>query len=197
MSRKGCTRASPRCIFTPGRTAFETASGSGYKPLHRSPVLHPTVGGVCPATDDLRAVDAGAGQPDARRGETHAHHGSHHDGRPLGMAHPAGGGGPAHRTAAPDRRPGALRAERGGARPGSARAPPAHPTDPTTHHHNPAAREPGFVTEHWSAIQAALAASASGKAATAFQSFFGALPSLAEVEAMITTGPFRAEDVPL
>ena len=44
--------------------------------------------------------------------------------------------GPADRPAAPDRRPGALRAERGGPRPGSARAPPAHPTDPTPHHHN-------------------------------------------------------------
>ena len=31
------------------------AGGSGYKPLPRSPVLHPTVGGVCPTTNDLRA----------------------------------------------------------------------------------------------------------------------------------------------
>ena len=54
----------------------------------------------------------------------------------MGVAYPAGGGGPADRPAAPDRRPGALRAERGGPRPGSARAPPVHPTDHTTHHHN-------------------------------------------------------------
>lgn len=60
-----------------------------------------------------------------------------------------------------------------------------------------AAREPGFVTEHWRSIQAALAAGTSGEAATAFQSFFETLPSVAEVEAMITAGPFRSEDAPL
>ena len=62
---------------------------------------------------------------------------------------------------------------------------------------DPAAREPGFVTEHWRTIQAALAVSGSGEAATAFQTFFETLPSLAEVEAMITAGPFRSEDAPL
>lgn len=60
-----------------------------------------------------------------------------------------------------------------------------------------AAREPGFVTEHWRSIQATLAASAMGEPATAFQAFFETLPSLAEVEAMITAGPFRSEDAPL
>ena len=62
---------------------------------------------------------------------------------------------------------------------------------------DPAAREPGFVTEHWRTIQSALAASADGEAATAFQSLFEALPALAQVEAMITTGPFRSDDAPL
>ncbi len=62
---------------------------------------------------------------------------------------------------------------------------------------DPAAGEPGFVTEHWRTIQSTLAASASGEPATAFQSFFEALPSLAEVEALITTGPFRSADAPL
>jgi hypothetical protein len=62
---------------------------------------------------------------------------------------------------------------------------------------DPAAREPGFVTEHWRTIRAALAASGSGEAATAFQSFFETLPSLAEVEAIVTAGPFRSEDAPL
>ncbi len=62
---------------------------------------------------------------------------------------------------------------------------------------DPAAREPGFVTKHWRTIQSTLAASARGEPATAFQSFFAALPSLAEVEAVITTGPFRPADAPL
>ena len=62
---------------------------------------------------------------------------------------------------------------------------------------DPAAGEPGFVTEHWRTIQSTLAASASGEPATAFQSFFEALPSLAEVEAIITIGPFRSADAPL
>ena len=35
---------------------------------------------------------------------------------------------------------------------------------------DPAAREPGFVTEHWRTVQSTLAASASGEPATAFQS---------------------------
>lgn len=60
-----------------------------------------------------------------------------------------------------------------------------------------AAREPGFVTEHWRTIQAALPANANGAAATAFQTFFETLPSLAEVEAMITAGRFVSEDAPL
>ena len=60
-----------------------------------------------------------------------------------------------------------------------------------------AAREPGFVTEHWRTIQAALPANADGETATAFQAFFETLPSLAEVEAMITAGPFVSDNAPL
>ena len=62
---------------------------------------------------------------------------------------------------------------------------------------DPAAHDSGFVTEHWRTIQSALAESASGDPAPAFQCFFEALPSPAEVEAMITTGQFRSEDAPL
>ena len=72
-----------------------------------------------------------------------------------------------------------------------------HQTFATLLETNSAARKPGFVTQHWRTIQSALAANASGKAATAFQSFFEVLPSLAEVEAMITAGSFRSEDAPL
>ena len=72
-----------------------------------------------------------------------------------------------------------------------------HQTFATLLETDPAAREPGFVTEHWRIIQAALATSASGEAAPAFQSFFETLPSLAEVEAVITAGPFTSEDAPL
>ena len=171
MSRKGCTRASPRCVtmravrrlhrlqagalhipaaasvpslridpgqicaFFPGPCTFESrvVPGTSHSPVPRF-CIRPWAECVQRPTTSAPGCRCGPARCTQEERRMHITEAITTAAR-MGWRTRLVAAVLADRPAAPDRRPGALRAERGGPRPGSTRAPPTHPPDhsrPTT-----------------------------------------------------------------